>query len=163
MALWEPKDINLDHYYWINEVRADLDEVFTNNPECTHYEWESERLWRFKRDRLQKEQKMHPGLSIPLSYRCGHRPDAVVHVTRGGVEHHIALEIQLCVKTESWFSGVWNELLHHYEAVWYYVSPEVKEPFLKILGKWQKGEIGHSSLSTERRRCMLVYDLEQIL
>jgi hypothetical protein len=144
-------------------VRADLDSVFADSPEFQRYEWESERLWRAKRDRLLKERKANSDLWIPPAYLSKHRPDAVVHFTQDDIDHHIAIEVQLSVKTESWFSGVWNNLLRHYEAVWYYVSAKVKQPLLVTLKKWQQEKPGHQGVATEHRQHIVVYDLEQIL
>ena len=75
VAFWEPEHGNLDHYAWINEVRAGRDAIYQDNPKYQNYEWESERLWRTKRERLLKEKKADNSLYVPYEYQAKHRPE----------------------------------------------------------------------------------------
>lgn len=163
VAPWSPTD-RLGHPYWINEVRALRDMLATEfSDDWQHYEWESERLWRARRNRLFKEYKGQAVQKIPRSYHCKHIPDAVIHFVRAGVQYHVAIEVQLSIKTESWFRTVWNALLLTHTAVFYYVSPKIKEPFMKMLQKWQQATPGGQEVPTQARQNIIVAELEQFL
>jgi hypothetical protein len=61
----------------------------------------------------------------------------------------------------SWFRTVWNALLLAHTAVFYYVSPKIKEPFMKMLQKWQQATPGGQEVPAQARQHTFVYDLEQ--
>jgi hypothetical protein len=165
VAYWEPEHSDLDHYAWINEVRVACEVRFSKKRIYQEYEWESERLWRAKRDQLLKEKKANESFLIPWPYRGRHRPDAVVHyiAVADGLSHAIAIEVQLSVKTYDWYTHVWDDLVRHFIATWYYVTPEVKPGLLAALEKWQEAKPGSQEAASELRDRIQVYDLRKQL
>jgi hypothetical protein len=163
VAYWEPEHSDLEHYFWINETRAHLEGMYKNDPKYEDFEWESERLWRAKRDRLLKEKKHDNALWIPEEYQCKHRPDALLRFREEGHSYTVAIEVELSFKSYPTWKAVWNELLAHYGSVWYFVSKEIKPAFTAALKRYQNEHPAYGEPSEEARQRIYVYDLEQTL
>lgn len=163
VAFWEPEHSDLEHYFWINETRAHLENIYKDKPEYQDYEWESERLWRSKRDRLQKEKKQDPALWVPFEYQSKHRPDALLRYRQSGHEHVIGIEIELSFKSYPTWKAIWNELVRYYGSVWYFVSKEIKPAFEAALRRYQNEKPAYDEPDAELRTKIYVYDLEQTL
>ena len=165
VAYWEPEHGNLDHYAWINEVRAGCMANFRRNKKYQDYEWEGERLWRAKRERLLKAKKADNSLLVPYAYQGKHRPDGVVHYTwEDGQQYAIAIEVQISVKTAIFYEAAWDDLVRHFIAIWYYVTPEVKPSLLRALEEWQGDENpGYLEAPHNIRDRIYVYDLKKHL
>lgn len=162
VAYWEPEHSDLEHYFWINETRAHLEGIYKGNPEFQDVEWESERLWRAKRDRLLKEKKRDNALWIPHEYQSKHRPDALLRYRQGEHEYVIA-EIELSWKSYPTWKAVWNELLAHYSSVWYYVAEDIKHSFEMALTRYQNENPAYGEPPIHMRQWIHVYDLQQTL
>jgi len=126
-------------------------------------EWESERLWRAKRDRLLKEKKHDNALWIPEEYQCKHRPDAVFRFCEAGHSYVIAIEIEISFKSYPTWKAVWNELLRHYGTVWYFVSEEIKPAFTAALKRYQNEQPAYDEPGEAARQRIYINDLEQTL
>ena len=163
VAYWEPEHSDLEHYFWINETRACLEKDYLNNPKYQDVEWESERLWRAKRDRLLKEKKHDNALWIPEEYQSKHRPDALFRFREGGQSYIAAIEVEISWKSYPTWKAVWNELLHHYASVWYFVDEQIKGAITAALKRYQNERPAYGEPSTEARQRIYIYDLEQIL
>ncbi len=163
VAYWEPEHSDLEHYFWINETRAHLESVYKNNPKYEDVEWESERLWRAKRDRLLKEKKHDNALWIPEEYQSKHRPDAVFRYREGGHSYIAAIEVEISWKSYPTWKAIWNELLRHYAVVWYFVSEEIKPAFTAALKRYQNEKPAYDEPGEAERQRIYVSDLEQTL
>jgi len=165
VAYWEPEHGDLEHYAWINEARAGCEANFQRNNKYQEYAWESERLWRAKRERWLKEKKADNSVWIPHAYQGKHRPDGMVHYTwEDGQQYTIAIEVQISVKTAAFYEPVWDDLVRHFIATWYYVTPAVKPSLLKALEEWQHNENpGYLEAPHSLRNRIQVYDLKKHL
>lgn len=164
MAYWEPEHSDLDHYAWINQARIGCMAQFQRNKKYQEYEWESERLWRVRRDRLLKEKKADNSLLVPYAYQGKHRPDGVVHYMVEDTSYTVAIEVQISVKTATFYESAWDDLVRHFVATWYYVTPEVKPGLLKALEEWQGDENpGYLEAPHNIRDRIYVYDLKKHL
>jgi hypothetical protein len=163
VAYWEPEHSDLEHYFWINETRAYLENVYLNDPKYEDVEWESERLWRAKRDRLLKEKKHDNALWIPEEYQSKHRPDAVFRYREGRHSYIAAVEIELTQKSYPTWKAIWNELLRHYGSVWYYVDKDIKGAFSAALKRYQNEKPAYGEPGEAARQRIYVNDLEQTL
>src|SRR5450755_182471 len=96
----EPFHGDLEHLYWINETRALIEDGYGAG---LGFYWESERLIRATRERLQAQQKQgqHMNLWLPLEYQCQHRVDGLFRYQVGqqAKEYVTAIEVELSHKT----------------------------------------------------------------
>jgi hypothetical protein len=163
VAYWEPEHSDLEHYFSVNETRAHLEGIYKSNPEYQDVEWESERLWRARRDQWLKEKKRDNALWIPEEYQSKHRPDALLRYRQGEDDYVIALEIELSWKSYPTLKAIWNELLAHYGSVWYYVDEDIKHSFETFLTRYQNEKPAYGEPASDRRQRIHVYDLRQVL
>jgi len=162
----EPFHGDLEHLYWINETRALVEESYGSIP---GFCWESERLIRFKRERLRQQKKQDPNadLWLPLEYQCQHRVDGLLRYQATSesreYEHVTAIEVELSHKTYSTWKRILLELVRFHHEVQYYVHPAVMPSFTRAVERFQNEEPEYGEPGRERRRCISLHDLEDWL
>jgi hypothetical protein len=156
VAFWEPEHTNLQHYYWCNEVRASL------VGEHPGSEWESERLWRVKRDRWENEQKHSPHIEIPWEYRGKHRPDAILRYQQDGEDWLVAIEVELTAKSYPTWKTIFNEVVRCHDAVWYYAPRSVRGSLQRAVAQYRAEQPRYQEPDTEARERLHIYALEEI-
>jgi hypothetical protein len=160
----DPYHSDLDHLFWINETRVQVEESYGSYPE---FQWESERLYRATRERFKAQRRQEPGCWIPLEYRSAHRPDALLRYQIG--EEPATMQIVTSIETEfsekanATWHAIFIDLLQHAHYAYYYVHPDIKSTFVKALTQFQTKEPAFGEPNRERRQCISVHDLNMAL
>jgi hypothetical protein len=160
----EPFHGDLEHLYWINETRALIEDGYGALP---GFCWESERLIRATRERLQAQQKrdQNTDLWLPLEYQCQHRPDGLLRYPVGqeAKESVTAIEVELSHKAYSTWKKIFLELVKYHHEVQYYVHPTVMPSLAKAVERFQNEEPDYGEPGRERRCCISLHELEERL
>jgi hypothetical protein len=155
---------DLEHLFWINETRALIEDTYRSRP---GFRWESERVIRATRERLHAQRKREPDLWIPFEYVGMHRPDALLRYRLSeepdALEVVSALEVELSSKDPRTWKTIFLDLAQFYTHAHYYVAPEIKASFLRVLTRFQNEEPAFGELPLEQRMNIYVHDLEQML
>jgi hypothetical protein len=151
---------DLEHLFWINETRALVESRYGAAP---GFCWESERMIRATRARLQAQHKgdQDADLWLPLEYQCQHRADGLFRFQTEQREHVTAIEVELRHKTYSTWKRIFLELLKCYHDVQYYVHPAVMESLSKALKHFQNELPEYGEPGPQQRQCIVLYDLEE--
>ena len=160
----DPAPGNLEHLYWINETRALVEDTYGAMP---GFQWESERLMRVTRERLQAQYKKDDILYIPLEYQGSHRPDALmryqVQTENGEQEVVVAIEVELSEKSYATWKSIFLELARYYTHSLYFVDESIKGSFSKALLRFQRECPQYGEPGTQRRLNIEIHDLEEVL
>jgi hypothetical protein len=160
----EPFHGDLEHLYWINETRALIEDGYGAGP---GFCWESERVIRATRERLQVQQKQgqHMDLWLPLEYQCQHRVDGLFRcqVGKEAKEYVTAIEVELSHKTYSAWKKIFLELVKYHHEVHYYVHPTVMASLARAVERFQNEEPDYGEPGRERRLCISLHELEERL
>ncbi len=156
---------DLNHLFWINETRALIEDTYGSR---SGFRWEGERQLRVIRERLKAQQRRDPDLWIPFEYQGVHRPDALLRYSREGEQDTTddivsALEIELSAKDPKLWRKIFLDLTQFYSNAHYYLAPEIKSSFLKVLTQFQNEEPQFGDPPLERRQYIYVHDLEERL
>ncbi len=160
----DPRYSDLDHLFWVNEVRAYIEETYGSRP---GFQWESERQYRTIRERFKAQLKQELDLWIPYEYQGSHRPDALLRYRRSeeldASTVVSAIEVELSEKDYSTWRRIFLELSSFYTNAHYYVDATVKWSLIHALEKFQNEEPMFGELSTEHRQYIYIHDLEEHL
>jgi len=128
LKLWEPNAGALAHVAAVNEVRIFVER---RRPQAV---WVSER--ELARDQERAAGKRH-----------GHRPDGLVVVDG----RHVAVEVELTLKSRARLERIVRALLRDYDTVWYFAAPASRRALDEIAGRLESGRLHVAGLPAEGR------------
>lgn len=130
---YEPKPGELTHFYYVNQARAYVEQRW----ESDH--WIAERFLRMQQESQQKGDMAE------------HRPDGILVKPDGG---HIAVEVELRLKSKTRYISLLREIQPKYHRVWYFASTSVVAVLQDVLVR---------ALNEEQRKTIQVLPLEEHL
>lgn len=111
--LWVPKFGNLNHVYWVNEIRL---RTAIKHPDV---------LWVCERS-IRKEQA-----------RGLHVPDAELVSSDGG---RVAVEVELTQKSAARACAIARELASRYSTIWFFTTDRIERTISRAIGVLAPGE-----------------------